>query len=102
MRRFSLEEFAEICHSLPDERLELINGKILMSPPPDDIHIEQTIKVEDLLNNHVKEIRALGCSVVGSSAWYAAPVELKEKWVEAGLKVPTMSVRMRQCVSPTI
>jgi Uma2 family endonuclease len=88
VRRFTLEEFAEICHSLPDERLELINGEILMSPPPDDIHIEQTIKVEDLLNNHVNEIRALGCSAVGSSAWYAVPVEMKEKWVEAGVKGP--------------
>ncbi len=88
VRRFTLEEFAEICHSLPDERLELINGRIVMSPPPDDVHIEQTINVEDLLNNHVSEIRELGCSAVGSSAWFAVPVELKEKWVEAGVKGP--------------
>ena len=88
VRRFTLEEFAEISHSLPDERLELIDGEIVMAPPPDDFHIKHTIAIEDLLNDHRLEIRALGCSAVGSGVWYAVPVALKEKWVEAGVNGP--------------
>lgn len=88
VRRFTLEEFAEICRSLPDDRLELINGEIVMAPPPDNWHIEQTIKTEDLLINHIAEIRQLGCTVVGSSVWYAVPAELKEKWGEDNVKGP--------------
>lgn len=88
VRRFTLEEFAEICQILPDDRLELINGEILMSPPPDDFHIEQTIRIEDLLADFVTEVRQVGCSVVGSSVWYAVPVQLKDKWVQAGVKGP--------------
>lgn len=49
---------------------------------------EQTITTENLLANHVARIREMGCSLVGSSAWYAVPVELKDKWVEAGVKGP--------------
>jgi Uma2 family endonuclease len=88
VRRFTLDEFTEICRSLPDERLELIDGEVVMSPPPDDVHIKHTITIEDLLNDHRQELRALGCSAVGSGAWYAVPIELKEKWGEAGVKGP--------------
>jgi Uma2 family endonuclease len=88
VRRFSLEEFAEICHALPDDKLELINGEIIMPPPPDDFHIEQTIRIEDLLADFVTQVRQVGCSAVGSSAWYAVPVEMKDKWVQAGVKGP--------------
>jgi len=88
VRRFTLEEFAEVCRSLPDDRLELINGEIVMAPPPDNWHIEQTMRTEDLLVNYVTEIRQLGCVVVGSSVWYAVPAELKERWDEANVKGP--------------
>ncbi len=47
-RLFTLEEFARIVEALPDDRLELIKGEIIMSPPPDNPHIEQTIAVENL------------------------------------------------------
>lgn len=88
VRRFTLEEFAEVCRSLPDDRLELINGEIVMAPPPDNWHIEQTITVEDLLAQHLAEIKKVGGRVVGSSVWYAVPVELKEQWGEANVKGP--------------
>ena len=88
VRRFTLDEFADICHSLPDERLELINGEIVMSPPPDFIHIEQTMSIEHLLAKHWAEIEKLGCRIAGSSAWYVVPHELKEAWVNAGVKGP--------------
>ena len=88
VRRFTLEEFAEICRSLPDDRLELINGEVVMAPPPDNWHIEHTMTVEDLLAQQLTEIKNVGCRVVGSSVWYAVPVELKEQWGEANVKGP--------------
>ena len=87
-RLFTLEEFARIVDALPDDCLELIKGEIVMSPPPDDSHIKQTIGVEYLLQKHLNEIEKLGCRVVGSNAWYAVPRELKEKWVGEGVKGP--------------
>jgi len=88
VRRFTLEEFEHLAHLFPDDRMELIHGEIIMAPPPDFIHIEQTIRIENLLAAYLQEIQALGCSVVGSSAWYAVPRELKSVWVQAGVKGP--------------
>ena len=88
VRRVTLEEFAEACQVFPDDRLELINGEIIMPPPPDFIHIKQAMTIEHLLANHLPEIEKLGCRVVGSNAWYAVPRELREKWVEAQVKGP--------------
>ncbi|MGH9768335.1 MAG: Uma2 family endonuclease [Blastocatellia bacterium] len=87
-RLFTLEEFARIVEALPDDCLELIKGEIIMSPPPDDPHIEQTMGVEHLLQKHLNEIEKLGCRVLGSNAWYAVPSELKQKWVDEGVKGP--------------
>ena len=88
VRRFTLEEFEEMVNLFPDDQLELINGEIIMGPPPDDVHIEQTINIEHLLAKQVSEIEKLGCRVVGSNAWYAVPKELKIMWVEAGVEGP--------------
>ena len=88
VRRFTLEEFEETVNLFPDDQLELINGEIVMSPPPDDIHIEQTMNVADLLADYVSEIRKLGCRVAGSFVWYKVPKELKQVWVEAGVDGP--------------
>lgn len=87
-RLFSLEEFAEIACSLPDDRLELLNGEIVMAPPPDYFHIEQTMGVEYFLNKYLSEIEKLDCRVMGSSAWYAVPVEIKTIWSEEAIKGP--------------
>jgi Uma2 family endonuclease len=88
VRRFTLEEFEEMVNLFPDDQLELINGEIIMSPPPDGVHIEQTINVEYLLAKQLSQIEKLGCRVVGSNAWYAVPRELKRVWVEAGGEGP--------------
>ena len=88
VRRFTLEEFEEMVDLFPDDQLELINGEIIMSPPPDDVHIEQTMNVEYLLAKQLNEIEKLGCRVMGSNAWYAVPRELKKVWVEAGGEGP--------------
>ena len=88
VRRFNLEEFNQIAHDLPDDRIELINGEIVMSPPPNFDHIEESMSIEMLLNLHLAEILKLGCRVLGTSAWYAVPIELKEKWVQQEIKGP--------------
>jgi Uma2 family endonuclease len=57
VRRFTLEEFEKMVDLFPDDQLELINGEIIMSPPPDDVHIEQTMNVEYLLAKQLNESR---------------------------------------------
>jgi Uma2 family endonuclease len=88
VRRFTLEEFAEMARLFPDDRVELLNGRVVMSPPPDFIHIEQTMSVEHLLKKHWRELEKLGCQAVGSSVWYAVPRELKQAWVSENVKGP--------------
>jgi Uma2 family endonuclease len=75
-------------HLFPDDRLELINGEIVMAPPPDNFHIEHTLRIENLLIPFFQEIRAIGGQISGSTAWYAVPAELKEVWVKSGIKGP--------------
>lgn len=87
-RLFTLEEFARVVDALPDDRLELIKGEIVMSPPPDDPHIKQNIGIEKLLSRHWEAIEKLGCSSVGPSVWYAVPGDLNQKWVDEGAKGP--------------
>lgn len=73
----------------PDDQLELINGGIVVSPPPpDDGDIEQTMNVEHLLTKQLNEIEKLGCRVAGSYAWYKVAKELKQVWVEAAVEGP--------------
>lgn len=88
VRRLTLEEFEQVVSLFPDDRLELINGEIVMAPPPNFEHIEESMSIEMLLNLHLSEILKLGCRVVGTSAWYAVPVELKEAWVQEDIKGP--------------
>ncbi|MBO0859604.1 MAG: Uma2 family endonuclease [Chloracidobacterium sp.] len=87
-RLFTLEEFARIVDALPDDRLELIKGQIIMAPPPDFPHIKQTIKIENLLAKHWVDFEKLGCQIAGSSAWYALPRELAQQWVDADEEGP--------------
>jgi Uma2 family endonuclease len=86
VRRFTLKEFEEMVQLFPDDRLELINGEIVMAPPPNFEHIEESMSIEMLLNLHLSDILKLGCRVIGTSAWYAVPVELKESWVQENIK----------------
>ncbi len=88
VRRFTLEEFKQIAESLPDDRMELINGEIVMAPPPTFEHMEESMSVEMLLNLHLSDILKLDCRVIGTSVWYAVPVELKEAWVQEDIKGP--------------
>lgn len=88
VRRLTLEEFQKVAESLPEDRMELINGEIAMTPPPDNFHIERTLRVENLLVPFYREIMALGCQISGSSCWYVVPTELKETWVQKEIKGP--------------
>jgi Uma2 family endonuclease len=82
VRRFTLAEFTEICHSLPEDRLELINGEVLSSTIPDSAHIQQTMKIESLLHANYAEVNRLGYHVAGSYAWYSVNRELDHSWIE--------------------
>lgn len=88
VRRFTLKEFEEMVHLFPDDRLELINGEIVMAPPPSFEHMEESMSIEMLLQLHLSDILKLDCRVIGTSAWYAVPVELKESWVQENIKGP--------------
>lgn len=88
VRRFTLEEFKQVAELFPDDRMELINGEILMAPPPNFEHIEESMSIEMLLNLHLSDILKLGCRIVGTSAWYAVPVELKSAWVQENVDGP--------------
>ncbi len=88
VRRFSLKEFEEMVQLFPDDRLELINGEIVMAPPPSFEHMEESMSIEMLLNLHLSDILKLGCRVIGTSTWYAVPVEVKESWVQEDIKGP--------------
>ncbi len=88
VRRFSLAEFAAVAEALPDDRLELINGEIIMVPVPDKIHQQRTSRLIGLFAHHIKEIEALGCQIVGSSGYYAVPKELEHQWVAEGEEGP--------------
>jgi Uma2 family endonuclease len=88
VRRFSLEEFRAVAEALPDDRLELIHGEIVMSLPPDETHMALTDRILELFAYHVQEIAALGCRISGSR-FYALPVELKQQWVEQSVKGPS-------------
>ncbi len=85
-RRFSLQEFEQICHVLLNDRLELVNGEILISPVPDKVHIQLTMQVGHLLHQHFAEIHAMGCRVADSSAWYFVPDQLASLWVDETAK----------------
>lgn len=88
VRRFSLEEFASVAEALHDDRFELINGEIVMAPPPDRIHIEKTNRLIELFAHRVEQIASLGCQVSGSNAYYSVPMDLRQQWVEAGVPGP--------------
>ena len=88
VRRFTLAEFEEMTRLFPDDRLELINGEIVMTPPPDFIHMEESMSIEMLLGLHLSDIMKLGCRVVGTSVWYAVPMELQQAWVKEDSKGP--------------
>jgi Uma2 family endonuclease len=88
VRRFSLAEFAAVADVLPDDRLELINGEIIMVPPPDKLRMKRTNRLIELFAHHVKKITALGGQISGSNCYYAVPKDLQQRWVEEGTKGP--------------
>ncbi|MCI0488335.1 MAG: Uma2 family endonuclease [Blastocatellia bacterium] len=87
VRRLSLEEFAAVAEALPDDRLELINGEIVMSPPPDKTHMSLADRILELFAYHIKEIAAVGCQISGSR-YYAIPKELNQQWVDEATEGP--------------
>ncbi len=87
-RIVSLEEFADIAAALPDEKLELINGEVEMTPPPDNFHIEKSNLLLEIFASHLVEIASLKCQL-SQSSWFAVPFELQELWVREGVRGPS-------------
>lgn len=87
-RIVSLEEFADIAAALPNEKLELINGEVEMTPPPDNFHIEKSDLLLELFAAHLAEIAALNCQL-SQSCWFAVPMEMHEMWVREGVRGPS-------------
>jgi Uma2 family endonuclease len=87
-RIVSLEEFADIAAAMPDEKLELINGEIEMTPPPDNFHIEKSDLLLELFAMHLAEITALNCQL-SQSCWFAVPIEMHDLWVREGVRGPS-------------
>ena len=87
-RIVSLEEFADIAAALPDEKLELLNGVVEMTPPPDNFHIEKSDLLLELFAAHLTEITALNCQL-SQSCWFAVPAEMQELWVREGVRGPS-------------
>ena len=87
VRRLSLEEFAAVAEALPDDRLELINEEIIMSPPPDKAHMALADRILELFAYHMKGMAALRCQISGSR-YYALPAELKQRWVDETTEGP--------------
>jgi Uma2 family endonuclease len=75
---FSIEDFEKVAEELPDHRIELINGEIVMMPPPDKEHQKIAGQVITLLADEVKQIKALSCSIGGSTSFFDVPDSFKK------------------------
>ncbi|MFN7949334.1 MAG: Uma2 family endonuclease [Blastocatellia bacterium] len=87
VRRYTIEEFRAVAEALPDDRLELINGEIVMAPPPDLMHMQLTDHLLEMLADHNREIRSLNCRISGSR-YYEVPQALQDRWVAEGVTGP--------------
>jgi Uma2 family endonuclease len=86
---FSLTEFIAVAEALPDRRLELIRGEIVMFPPPDKIHQKHTGRVINLFARQAIQIEALGCEIGGSNCYFEVPAELSQRWAAEGESGPS-------------
>ncbi|HEX4950873.1 MAG TPA: hypothetical protein VFZ34_29700 [Blastocatellia bacterium] len=82
VRRFSRQEFDQVCRILWNECLELMNGEVVIALRPDQTHIQQAIEIETLLRKHYAPIHAMGCLVSGASAWYFLDRPATSQWVD--------------------
>jgi Uma2 family endonuclease len=69
-----------VADALPDYRLELIYGEIVMSPKPSNRHQKQVGQLITLFAFYAPQIKALGCHIGGSSYFYEISEELSEKF----------------------
>jgi len=77
---FTIEDFIVVADALPEYRLELVNGEIVMSPKPSNRHQKQVGRLTTLFAFHAPQIVALGCHIAGSSYFYEIPEELGQKF----------------------
>jgi Uma2 family endonuclease len=87
-RIVSLDEFADIAAALPDEKLELINGEVEMTPPPDHFHMEKSDLLLEMFAMHLADIAEMNCQF-SQISWLALPIKLQELWVREGVRGPS-------------
>jgi len=70
---FSIEDFKAVAEALPEHRLELINGEIKMSPPPDKRHQKHSLVLTRLFRRYGDQIEAMGCEIAVANCFFEVP-----------------------------
>lgn len=78
---FSINDFKLVAENLPDYKLELINGEIVMSPLPDKRHQKHTLKLTRLFARHIENIEKVGCDIGGGGNFFEVPEEIGKRFM---------------------
>ena len=78
---FTIPEFEIVADLFPDHRLELINGEIVMSPPPDKRHQKHTLKLTRLFARHSEDIEKLECDIGAGGHYFEVPEEIGRQFM---------------------
>lgn len=78
LQSISIADFERVAEEFPDHRIELIDGEIMMMPPPDKEHQKIAGRIITLLAEEVRQIKALDCSIGGSTGYFDVPDSFRQ------------------------